>query len=90
MLARSVEQEPCKSQVVLDDPKDIIARLNADIEQVLQMPEVKARMFDLGNYPVDMSTADLTRFIKQEQELWGPVVRQIIAATPPAQPSNTK
>lgn len=71
-------------------PDGIAEKINTDVRRIFQIPEVKAQMLGLGNYPADMSTADLARFIKQEQELWGPVVRKIIASTPSAQPSNTK
>lgn len=63
-------------------PDVIVEKINADMRRIFKKPDVEKRMIDLGNYTIDMSTAELTSFIKREQEQWGPIVRSIV--TPPA------
>lgn len=60
-------------------PDAIVEKINLDFRRVLKKPEVEKRMIELGNYPVDMSTADLTAFIRREQEQWAPIVRALVA-----------
>jgi hypothetical protein len=52
------------------------------------MPEVRQRMIGLGNYPINMSTGELTEFIKREQLQWDPIVRRILAPSPSANPAG--
>ena len=63
-------------------PDDIVSKINADMRRVMERPEVKSRIEELGAVPVSMSPDELGRFIKSEQELWWPVVRQLLAAPP--------
>ena len=60
-------------------PDQIVQKSNTDMRRVMDSAEVKGRMNELGAYPVSMSTDELGSFIKSEQELWWPVVRQILA-----------
>jgi tripartite-type tricarboxylate transporter receptor subunit TctC len=61
-------------------PDALVERINTDVRRIFNIPEVRKRMDNLGNYPVDMSTAALATFIRQEQEQWRPIVRKILAA----------
>ncbi len=61
-------------------PDAIVEKINADWRRIFKKPDVEKRMVELGNYPVDMSTADLTAFIRREQEQWAPIVRAIVTA----------
>ena len=61
----------------------IVEKINADLRRVMAREDVKKRLADLGAYPVLMTTAELGRFIKDEQEMWWPVVRQILAQPAP-------
>ena len=64
-------------------PDEIVQRINADIRRIMDSADMKKRLDELGTYPVSMSTAQLTSFIKSEQELWWPVVRQLLAQPAP-------
>lgn len=64
-------------------PDAIVQKINADLRRVMGREDVKKRLADLGAYPVLMTTDELTKFIKEEQELWWPVVRQILAQPAP-------
>ena len=64
-------------------PDDIVQKINADMRRLMDRAEVKQRLAELGAYPVAMTTDDLTRFIKSEQDLWWPMVRQILSQPAP-------
>ena len=56
-------------------PKAVIAKLNAAIERVLAMPDVKKKFADLGVDPVGGPPEAFTRHIRAESEKWGRVVK---------------
>ncbi len=56
-------------------PADIIAKLNGEITAGLADAKIKERLADLGGEPMPMSSADFAKFIADETEKWGKVVR---------------
>ncbi len=56
-------------------PPDIIARLNRDINAVLDSPKVKGRFEALGATTIVVSPADFGKHIEAETEKWGKVVK---------------
>ena len=56
-------------------PADIIAKLNGEINAGLADAKIKERLADMGGEPMPMSTADFAKFIVDETEKWGKVVR---------------
>lgn len=56
-------------------PVAITSRVNRDLNVVLQMPDVVARLADLGLYPAPGSQAAAIQFVKAERERWAQVVR---------------
>ena len=61
-----------------DTPKDIIAKLNATLVQVLADPMVKKRLDDLGiqiTPPAQQSPEALRAFQKAETERWWPIIK---------------
>ncbi|MGE5094943.1 MAG: tripartite tricarboxylate transporter substrate binding protein [Betaproteobacteria bacterium] len=56
-------------------PKPVIAKLNAAIDRVLAMPDVKKRFADLGVDPVGGPPENFARHIRAESEKWGRVVK---------------
>jgi tripartite-type tricarboxylate transporter receptor subunit TctC len=63
-------------------PDDIIRKLNQDLRAVLEDQDLQQRFRTLGTYVRPMSPAQLGEFIRQEQELWLPIVKKISAASP--------
>lgn len=55
-------------------PRDVVARLNADFVKVLKMPEVRAKLAELGMEPVGNSPEDFDAFIRAEIPKWAKVV----------------
>ena len=56
-------------------PSEIIDKLNKEINAGLTDPAIKARIAELGSVPMAMATADFARFIAEETEKWGKVIR---------------
>lgn len=58
-------------------PRDIVKLLNAEINRAMQVPEVNAKLVDLGLIVQNRSAEDFDRFIKQEYDKYGKLVRDI-------------
>jgi len=56
-------------------PAEIVDKLNKEINAVLANPKMKARLADLGGAPLVGSPADFGKFIAEETEKWGKVVK---------------
>lgn len=56
-------------------PKEIVAKLNADIVKVLAMPDMKEKLAVNGFEPVGDTSAQFQAFITAEIERWSKVVR---------------
>jgi tripartite-type tricarboxylate transporter receptor subunit TctC len=58
-------------------PEPIIQKVNADLRKVVAMPDVIDRFEALGTYTRDLSPAQTAEFIRSEEQLWWPIVRQV-------------
>jgi tripartite-type tricarboxylate transporter receptor subunit TctC len=56
-------------------PKDVVARLSAETARILQIPDVKARLADLGAEPIGSTPEQFAAHIKAEIEKWAKVIR---------------
>jgi tripartite-type tricarboxylate transporter receptor subunit TctC len=56
-------------------PSEIVESLNKEVNAVLGDPGIKTQLADLGNVPVAMSPAEFGKFIADETEKWGKVIR---------------
>jgi tripartite-type tricarboxylate transporter receptor subunit TctC len=56
-------------------PKDIVERLNQEVQKILQMPDVKARFASLGAEALPMSSAQFDAFVKTEVSSLGAIVK---------------
>ena len=57
-------------------PKDIVARLNAEALKVIQSPEFRKRMEEIGAEPVGSSPDQMARQIKDETEKFARLVKE--------------
>ena len=58
-------------------PRDIVAKLNADLCDVLDQPQMKQLVSKAGMLPLDAGAVDdLQAFVKSEIRRWGDVVRK--------------
>jgi tripartite-type tricarboxylate transporter receptor subunit TctC len=56
-------------------PKEIIAKINADVERVLALPDVKEKAVTLGYRYVGGPPARLDAFLKSEIAKWAEVAK---------------
>jgi tripartite-type tricarboxylate transporter receptor subunit TctC len=58
-------------------PRDIVKRLNAEINRAMQLPEVNAKLVDLGLIVQNESAEYFDKFLKNEYDKYGKLVRDI-------------
>ncbi len=58
-------------------PEPIIQKVNADLRKVVAMTEVVERFQALGTYTRDLTPAETGEFMRSEERLWWPIVRQV-------------
>ena len=63
-------------QVPLGTPKELIARINADIVKVLKTPELMEKLFAVGAEAVGSSPDMLAKFLQSETTRWDKVLRE--------------
>jgi len=56
-------------------PAEIVEKLNTQINAALADPAMQAQLADLGSAPMPMSPADFGKFIGDETDKWGKVVK---------------
>ena len=56
-------------------PTDIVSRLNRETNAALADPKIKARLSDLGATALIGSAGDFRKFIVEDSEKWGKVIR---------------
>lgn len=56
-------------------PRAIVDRIAADVAKVIALPEVRARLADLGLEPVGGTPAELAAIVRKDHERWGRVIR---------------
>jgi tripartite-type tricarboxylate transporter receptor subunit TctC len=58
-------------------PDGIIQKVAADLKSVLAIPEVQERFHVLGTYTRDLTPAQTFDFMRSEEKLWWPIVREV-------------
>jgi tripartite-type tricarboxylate transporter receptor subunit TctC len=56
-------------------PKDIVAKISADLQKVMTQPDVKQRLFDAGAEAMPTSPEKFAQMLRSEIEKWGKVVK---------------
>lgn len=69
-------------------PDNIVQKINADVVALMRDPALVKRMEDVGAYMVPMSTTELAAFIKRQQDVLWPVVREILSKSADAAPKK--
>ena len=57
-------------------PRDIIAKLNTEMARILNLPDIKQRLIEMGSPPVAGTPDQFGALIKSEIVKWGKVVKQ--------------
>ena len=58
-------------------PDNVVAKINADMRTVLENPEVRSRFEKTATYIRHLSPAETGKFVRDEQDAWRPIVRQV-------------
>ena len=58
-------------------PATVIARLNREVNAILQLPDVKARLDSLGVEPAGGSADDFARLIETESRRYGDAIKRL-------------
>lgn len=58
-------------------PDEIIKKANADLNAVMNEPDMRERIKAVGRFPRPMSPAETTAFIQREQARWEPIQKKI-------------
>ena len=56
-------------------PAPIVAKINAAVNDVFAMPDVRGRLATMSMTPAGGSPADMAAFVKAETARWGEVIR---------------
>ncbi len=56
-------------------PIAIVQKLNKAFNEILQTPEVNARLVAQGAEPIPMSVEEFSKFVRTEYETWAPIVK---------------
>lgn len=59
---------------------EIVWKVNRDLRDVLAQSELQRKFQTLGTYARSMSPPETTSFIRREQDLWRPIVRELAKA----------
>lgn len=58
-------------------PKEIVARLNAEIGRILLLPEVRKRMADIAVETAGSSSEELATLTRADADKWGRIIKQL-------------
>jgi tripartite-type tricarboxylate transporter receptor subunit TctC len=58
-------------------PADVVTKLNGEMNEALETPEVRASMLSVGIEPMGGSPQDFAAVIAQQLQQWGPVAKAI-------------
>ena len=56
--------------------KAIVQKLNAEVNRILQLPDVKEKLVNLGSDPVGGSAEDFGRYIRADTSKWAKVMKE--------------
>ena len=56
-------------------PKDIVAKINAQVSGIMAVPDMKSRIVDQGFIPVTMGVSETEKFVGADVERWGKIIR---------------
>ena len=53
----------------------VVQRLSQEVSQIVRLPDVKARLQEMGTIPVGSTPAEFASFLATETRKWGDVIR---------------
>ena len=56
-------------------PKEIAAKIHAEVSNIMAAPEMKGRLAEQGFVPVTMTVSETEKFVAADVERWGKIIR---------------
>ncbi len=56
-------------------PKDIVARIHAQVSSIMSAPDMRSRIVEQGFMPVTMGIGETEKFLNADVEQWGKIIR---------------
>jgi tripartite-type tricarboxylate transporter receptor subunit TctC len=56
-------------------PREMVARLHADLAKVISSPEIKEKIHGMGAQPIANSPEEMDRWLREERARWAKVIR---------------
>ena len=57
-------------------PRDVITKLNVEINRILQLPDVKERLLELGAEPAKLTPDEFLAFIRRDNAKWAKLIKE--------------
>jgi tripartite-type tricarboxylate transporter receptor subunit TctC len=57
-------------------PKEVVAKINADIVQLLNTPAMKEKIVGLGAEPIGNSPAEMDKFLREDRARWAKLIQE--------------
>jgi tripartite-type tricarboxylate transporter receptor subunit TctC len=58
-------------------PGDVVAKLNAEVNRIMQVPDVNARLAPLGAEAVTRTAAEFGRILREDEQKWSRIIRDV-------------
>jgi len=56
-------------------PKDVVARINAQVNSIMDVPDMKSKIVEQGFIPVTIGVGETVEFVSADVERWGKIIR---------------
>jgi tripartite-type tricarboxylate transporter receptor subunit TctC len=56
-------------------PREVVARINQEVNRILQLPDVRQRLLERGNTPAGGTPEQFGKLIASDMDYWGDVIR---------------
>jgi tripartite-type tricarboxylate transporter receptor subunit TctC len=56
-------------------PADVVQKMSEHVQQVVQRPDMRTRLMEIGVEPLSMGPAQLGTFVKDERRKWGDIIK---------------
>ena len=57
-------------------PREVVAKINADIVKVLNTPEIKEKVVGFGADPIGNSPAEMDKFLREDRARWAKLIQE--------------
>ena len=58
-------------------PPEVVGKLNAEANRILQLPDVTARLGPLGAEAAAHSAAEFARILRADEQKWSRIIREV-------------